>query len=152
MNERQTARTVSTVAHAWVGVLITLAAVLAPLAAAAGADTIKISLPRHIKIGRALSIKVSGVASEPVGTAQIDLGGNRRKCRSSFQAEQRLPDFGIFTPVFAHGHFKQIFHISYPESTHGPQYFCAYLTVPTAKFSTTTRTVAHASLRYRIPA
>lgn len=117
--------------------------------AVAGADSVKISLPRHIKVGKPASIKLTGFASRK--GAQIALLSDKRKCRATFNAEGNLSDVGIWVDgPFVHGHFKYIKKVPFATSTHGRQYFCAYLTYSPGITGTIT-TTARASLRFRIP-
>jgi hypothetical protein len=119
----------------------------AGLSAAAPRNSIKIVLPRHIKVGKPATIRLTGYAS---GKYQINLLSDPRRCRRSVTAEGDLGDVGIWVDGnFVHGHYKFAKFVPYPSSTHGRTYFCAYLI--RTNLNGTSTTVARSSLRFRIP-
>ncbi len=115
--------------------------------AAAPRNSIKIVLPRHIKVGKPATIRLTGFASSHY---QVALLSDRGRCRRSFTAEGNLGNVSIWVDGnFVHGHYKFAKFVPYPSSTHGRMYFCAYLTQ--GKLNGTITTIARTSLRFRIP-
>jgi hypothetical protein len=131
-----------------VGVTVALGGLgAAGQSAAAPRNSIKIVLPRHIKVGKPATIRLTGFASRKY---QIALLSDRGRCRRSFTAEGNLGNVGIWVDGnFVHGHYRFAKFVAYPESTHGRTYFCAYLIQN--NLNGTSRTIARGSLRFRIP-
>jgi hypothetical protein len=131
-----------------VGATVTLGGLgAAGQSAAAPRNSIKIVLPRHIKVGKPATIRLTGFASTHY---QVDLMSDRGRCKRSFTAEANLGNVGLWVDGnFVHGHYKFAKFVAYPTSTHGRMYFCAYLIQ--SNLNGTTTTIARSSLRFRIP-
>jgi hypothetical protein len=115
--------------------------------AAAPRNSIKIVLPRHIKVGKPATIRLTGFASAHY---QVALLSDRGRCRRTFTAEGNLGNVGIWIDGnFVHGHYTLGKFVPYPSSTHGRTYFCAYLIKN--NLNGTSTTIARSSLRFRIP-
>jgi hypothetical protein len=127
-----------------------LAAAVAPagVAAASGGITgsVKIVVPRHIKVATAYSIELTGYTSHR--KSSVILFAQRTKCAKQVSKVPGSAGY-VFEGVVT-GHFKLKDHFSYAEASHGAITYCAYLyyAVPP---SDKNATIAHASVKYKIP-
>lgn len=126
---------------------LTLTTAALALAAAPVNGSIKIGIPRHIKIGKAYTIYLTGYTSHP--KSSVIMFAQRTKCPS--QVDKVGSNAGIVFPGgTATGHFKLHDRIGYPTASHGAVNYCAYLYYSPPPY-TKEITIAHGSARYRIP-
>ena len=117
------------------------------LAAAPVTGSIKIGIPRHIQVGKAYTVHLTGFTSHP--KSSVTMFAQRTKCPS--QVDKVGSNAGIVFPGgTATGHFKFSDRIGYPTASHGPVTYCAYLYYSPPPY-TKEITIAHCSARYRIP-
>ena len=119
-----------------------------PAVAASGVTgSIHIGIPRHIKVGKPYTIKLTGYTSHP--KSSVMMVAQRSKCAT--QVTKVPGNAGIVFPGgIATGHFKFSDRISYPTASHGAENYCAYLFYSPPPY-TKEITIAHGSARYRVP-
>jgi hypothetical protein len=129
-------------------VVVATALVPVGVAAAAGGVTgsVKIVVPRHIKVAEAYSIELTGYTSHR--KSSVILYAQRTKCAKQVSKVPGSAGY-VFAGVVS-GHFKLKDHFNYAEASHGAITYCAYLyyAVPPSYKSAT---IAHASTKYKIP-
>jgi hypothetical protein len=122
-------------------------------AALASADSLKLKIPAHIKVGQRFTISISGFASHHSTAShiisQIQLLSDPRPCRRSYDAEAKIALTEWVTTV-VHGRFRYVDRIPFAQSTHGPQHFCVYLFYNRGTTGTNI-TTARAGARFRVP-
>ncbi len=119
--------------------------------AAALADSVKIALPTHIKIGKAYGITLTGFVPNK---GEVTLNSDTRPCATTFNAESKRLAIAIYVGgQIVSGHFRYVYPIPGPQvvATKRTLYFCAYLMRLDLTSSTAAPTTAHASRRFRIP-
>jgi hypothetical protein len=129
---------------------VAVAAALAPagVAVASGGVTgsIKIVVPKHIKVGNGYSIELTGHTSHR--KSSVILYAQRTKCAKQVSKVPRNAGY-VFGGVVT-GQFKLKDHFNYAEASHGAITYCAYLyyAVPPSYRSAT---IARTSTKYKIP-
>lgn len=154
--------------HRWrrLGVGVLSATILsAASAAGAGAASLNVSVPAHLRKGASYTIKVTGHyrRSELTGTAYLIslIQFSAAPCRASAQLENRQVDANSLQFYFAPPHASQkvgIFERSSPFSREdgfsasrlGPRRVCAYLYPGFIGSADTTAPIARAQRAYRV--
>jgi hypothetical protein len=127
--------------------LTALALLVALPAGATPSDSLRIVLPRHIRIGVPYTIKLTGYTSTP--KSGLQMVAQHAKCAATVT---KVPgNAGIVIPGdIVTGHFEVKDRISFPTASHGSVRYCAYM-FHASPPSFTNVTLARATARYRIP-
>jgi hypothetical protein len=128
---------------------VAVAIAFVPVSAAASGGvtgSVKIVVPRHIKVATAYSIELTGYTSHR--KSSVILYAQRAKCPKQVSKVPSSAGY-VFAGVVT-GHFKLKDHFSYAEASHGAITYCAYLYYALPP-SYKNATIAHASTKYKIP-
>ena len=124
------------------------AGLFAATTAAAPRDSIKLAVtPKPFHVG-GVTILLTGYASGK--KPEVSLYSSPQPCRSSFTNEAKFHDLTIWIDGgHVHGNYRYTDKVAgFSKPTHGPQYFCAYLTSFSPTFTYITE--AHESMRFSV--